>query len=152
MTLKQFSILLARISLFVIYFWFGLLKVIGQSPASGMVTELFEKTLGPMLAFVHMSFLSPEVFLVIFGIIEMLIGILILIPGKEKIAIVIFFAHMLTTSLPLFFLKASVWVHPFVPTLEGQYIVKNLALISCVIAIWEISPSRQRKEDSPVIQ
>jgi uncharacterized membrane protein YkgB len=146
MTVHQISILCARIALFVIYFWFGLLKVIGLSPASGMVTELFDKTLSPLLSFAHLGSVTPNEFIIFFGLLEMAIGILILIPGKERIAIGIFFLHMITTTLPLFFLKDSVWVQPFAPTLEGQYVVKNLALIACAFNLWTTVPAKAAKE------
>jgi uncharacterized membrane protein YkgB len=135
MSLKQASILLSRIALFIIYFWFGLLKIIGLSPASGMVQELFGKTVTPMVHMMHISFMSPSVFVVVFGVIEVIIGILFLIPGKEKLAATLFFLHMVTTTLPLFFLGASVWQKMFVPTLEGQYVIKNLALIACALNV-----------------
>ena len=124
---------MARIALFVIYFWFGFLKVIGLSPASGLVQELFDKTLAhiPLI-----NTMSPGLFVIIFGVFEVIIGILFIIPGKEKWAIVAFFAHIITTGLPIFCLKASVWQHFMTPTLEGQYIIKNLALIACVLSIW----------------
>ena len=139
MTLRQSSVLLSRISLFVIYFWFGILKVFGQSPASGVVTELFNKTLAhiPLV-----SSISPETFVILFGVFEVIIGILFIIPGKERWAIYAFFAHMVTTMLPLLFLKASVWTHILVPTLEGQYIIKNLALIACAITILSSLPQK----------
>ena len=136
MNLKQTSVLLSRIALFVIYFWFGILKVIGISPASGLVQELFKETLGPMLNVLHLSFISPNMFVVVFGIIEVIIGILFIIPGKEKWAIYTLFIHMVTTMLPLFFLKASAWQYIMVPTLEGQYIIKNIALIACAFTVW----------------
>ena len=106
MSLKQTSVLLSRISLFVIYFWFGLLKVIGLSPASGLVQELFDKTIShiPLL-----NMMSPGFFVIAFGVFEVIIGILFLIPGKEKWAVYAFFAHMIITTMPLLFLKASVW-------------------------------------------
>jgi uncharacterized membrane protein YkgB len=53
---------------------------------------------------------------------------------------------MITTTLPLFFLKDSVWVQPFVPTLEGQYVVKNLALIACAFNLWTTVPAKAAKE------
>lgn len=139
MTIKQTSILLSRISLFIIYFWFGFLKVIALSPASGIVQELFGKTLAniPLI-----SSMSPGVFVIIFGVFEVIIGILFLIPGKERLAIYAFFAHMITTILPLLFLKSSVWTGVFVPTLEGQYIIKNIALIACAVNIWATLPPK----------
>ena len=131
---REVSILLSRASLFLIYSWFGFLKIIGLSPASGMVTELFQKTLDPLMHLVGFS-LSPEIFIIIFGGVEVIIGILFILPGRERIAGWVFFAHMFTTTLPLFFLKESVWIKILVPTLEGQYIIKNIALIACAINI-----------------
>ena len=130
MNTRQFSVLLARIALFIVYFWFGLLKVIAQSPASEMVHHLFDKTMVPMIPFV-----SFGIFIILFGLFEMLIGILFIIPSLEKSALILFFLHMITTMLPLFFM-ADMWTRMFVPTLEGQYIIKNLALISCALTIW----------------
>jgi uncharacterized membrane protein YkgB len=133
MTLKQFSVLLSRIALFIVYFWFGLLKVIGQSPASDMVHHLLDKT---------MPFIPFSVFIILFGIFEMVIGILFIIPGLEKWASILFFIHMFTTILPLF-VMSEVWTQLLVPTLEGQYIVKNLALMACAVTIWSSLPKNQ---------
>ncbi|MFZ2523655.1 MAG: hypothetical protein WAW92_04705 [Minisyncoccia bacterium] len=148
MTIRQYSILLSRISLFVIYFWFGLLKVIGLSPASGLVEELFGKTLAhiPLI-----KLISPDFFVVSFGLFEVIIGILFILPGKEKWAVRLFFAHIITTSLPLFFLANSVWQKLLVPTLEGQYIIKNLALIACALNIMSSVPREFRKESEQII-
>ena len=127
MNIKQISILTSRVALFVIYFWFGFLKVIGQSPASSLVKDLLSHTI---------PFISFGVFIVFFGLFEMLIGLLFIIPGKEKLATILFGIHVFTTTLPLFLLHGEVWTHIFVPTLEGQYIIKNLALIACALTIW----------------
>jgi uncharacterized membrane protein YkgB len=137
MTSKEISVLLSRIALSVIYVWFGLLKVIGLSPASGMVQELFGKTLAHMPL---VSSMSPELFIIIFGIFEIIIGILFIIPGRERWALWLFMVHMITTTLPLFFLGASVWSHVLVPTLEGQYVIKNIALIACAMTVWASLP------------
>ncbi len=145
MTLKQYSVLLARMSLFVIYFWFGLLKIIGLSPASGLVEELFKSTIAhiPLI-----NMISPSFFVVSFGIFEVLIGILFIIPGREKIASRLFYVHIITTAGPLFFLKNSVWQKfLLVPTLEGQYIIKNLALVSCVLNIVSSVPREFRENN-----
>ena len=118
MNIKQASVFFSRLALFVIYFWFGLLKVVGQSPASEMVESLFGKTLA------YVPFLSFGIFIVFFGLFEMLIGILFLVPGKERLALGLFFLHMIMVALPLFIIP-SMWTVIFVPTLEGQYIIKK---------------------------
>ncbi|MES2088321.1 MAG: hypothetical protein V4467_05035 [Patescibacteria group bacterium] len=117
---------IARFGLFVIFFWFGFLKVIGLSPASGLVRSLFERTM-PIMTF--------DVFLILFGAFECLIGILFLIRGFERIVIPLLFFHMITTFMPLFLLPQVTWSGFMVPTLEGQYIIKNLVIISTAIAI-----------------
>lgn len=123
---KKIYIPLARLSLFIIFFWFGFLKIIDQSPANPLVNDLLSKTL---------PFMSFETFIVLFGLFEMLIGILFLIPKLERIVIPLLFIHMITTTLPLFFLQQTSWSGFMIPTLEGQYIIKNIALITCAIGI-----------------
>lgn len=123
---QRISLPVARFALFVVFFWFGLLKVVGMSPASGLVQNLFEQTL-PFMAF--------STFIVLFGLFECLIGILFIIPGLEKIVVPLLFVHMVTTFMPLFLLPEVTWSGMFVPTLEGQYIIKNLVIIATAIGI-----------------
>jgi uncharacterized membrane protein YkgB len=123
---RRISIPLARFGLFIIFFWFGFLKVLGLSPADQLVQSLFEHTI---------PFMSFSTFLILFGLFEMLIGILFLIKGAERIVIPLLFIHMVTTFLPLFVLPQETWSGIFVPTLEGQYIIKNLALIAAAVGI-----------------
>lgn len=136
MKIRQLSILMSRIALFVVYVWFGALKVVGQSPASPLVQAMFEKTVHNMI-----PSLSFATFILLFGLFEVLIGFLFIIPRLEKVALVLFSLQMITAWMPLFVLPAQVWTHAFVPTLEGQYIIKNLALIACALSVWSaISP------------
>lgn len=79
--------------------------------------------------------MSFDTFLILFGVFECIIGILFLIKGFEKIAIPLFFIHMFTTFGPLVLVSAMTWSGFMIPTLEGQYIIKNLVLISAVITI-----------------
>ncbi len=131
MNIKQISVLVSRIALFVIYFWFGLLKVVGQS--NPQLNEMAQGMLS-----MTMPFLPFSSFIVLFGLLEMLIGILFFIPKLEKVAVGIFAFHMLTTTLPLF-MMSKLWIHFLVPNLEAQYIIKNLALVGCALTIWVAS-------------
>ena len=132
---KRVSVPVARLGLFVIFFWFGLLKVVGLSPASGLVQSLFEQTIG---------FMSFDTFLVLFGLFECLIGILFLIRGMERIVLPLLFLQMLATFLPLFTLPEQTWNGFLVPTLEGQYIIKNLVIIAAAFGIAaHLHPLRQ---------
>ncbi len=124
--IRKISMPLARFSIFIVFFWFGFLKVLSLSPASGLVLALLRETL---------PFIEPTTFLVLFGLFEMLIGILFLIPGLERVVIPILFLHMFTTIMPLFLLREMMWRGPFVPTLEAQYIIKNIVIIATAIGI-----------------
>lgn len=116
----------SRIALFVIYFWFGLLKVIGFSPASPLVEELLTKTL---------PFLTATQFIFYFGWLEMLIGLLFLIPQFSRAVIFILGLHLITTAGPLILLPQITWQTWLVPTMEGQYIIKNLLIIAVAMGI-----------------
>lgn len=132
-TFTELAVPLSRFALFLLYVWFGVLKILGTSPASPMVQELLSRT---------MPFISFDLFIVLFGAFEVLIGILFIIPKCNKIALVLFTAHMITTTLPLFIMTSFVWTGPLTPTLEGQYIIKNIALIACALTVFSDTTSR----------
>ena len=117
---------LGRITIFVIYFWFGFLKILGLSPAGPLVEELLNKTL-PFVAFSD--------FILLFGVYETIIGLVFLFPKLDRVSIWLFFAHMVMAALPLFVLPGATWQQFLVPTLEGQYIIKNLGLVAIVFGI-----------------
>jgi uncharacterized membrane protein YkgB len=131
----------SRFALFLVYFWFGILKVFGQSPANPLVASLQAKTL---------PFLSFDQFIVLFGLFEMLIGILFLIPKATRVALPLLAFHMVTTIMPLFLLPAMTWtMAPFVPSMEGQYIIKNILIISLGIVIAsQLTPCTEEKKPS----
>ena len=120
------SLSLSRIAIFVIYFWFGFLKLFDASPANPLVESLLNKTL---------PFINSHQFIIFLGIWEVAIGILFLIPRLEKVAIAILSLHMITTFMPLFLLPSIAWKSFLVPTLEGQYMIKNLITIALAVNI-----------------
>lgn len=121
----------ARFALFVIYFWFGILKIFDASPANPLVSDLMERT---------MPFMTFDLFILLFGIFEMLIGILFLVPRLWRVAVALLALHMITTFMPLIMVPTATWQGFFVPTLEGQYIIKNLLIITAAIVIMSRIP------------
>jgi len=75
------------------------------------------------------------VFYNVFSVFEVLIGCLFLIRGLERIAIFLLGLHLVTTILPLFFLPQVPWKAFLVPTLEGQYIIKNVLIAASAIVV-----------------
>lgn len=116
----------ARISFFIIYFYFGAIKLLATSAAAPLVYALERQTL---------PFVPFQSFYVGFSLFEMLIGLLFLFPRATKLVFVLFMIHMVTTMLPLVILPSYAWQSFGVPTLEGQYMIKNLILISLACSI-----------------
>jgi uncharacterized membrane protein YkgB len=114
---------LLRISLGVVFFWFGALKPLGLSPA----TQLVERTV---------YWFPPEVFVPVLGWWEMIIGACLIYRPLIRLAILLLFLQMPGTMLPLFILPEVCFTQfPFGLTIEGQYIIKNLVLVSAAIVI-----------------
>jgi hypothetical protein len=82
-----------------------------------------------------LPFMTWNVFIVLFSIYEMIIGISFIIPRLERLAIALLIPHMIMTVLPLIFLTTVTWQGFMTPTLEGQYIIKNLAIIALAMGI-----------------
>lgn len=114
---------LLRISLGIVFIWFGMLKPLGLSPAA----KLIEKTI---------YWVSPEQFIPILGWWEVAIGIGLIFRPLIRAALLLLFLQMPGTMLPLILLPEVCFTRiPFALTLEGQYIVKNLVLISAGIVV-----------------
>jgi len=124
--LRKIEVPLARFAIFVVYFWFGALKLFGESPAKPLVESLFDQTI---------SFISFEVFFVGFALFEILIAILFIFRGFERTAIFLLALHIAITALPLIFLPEMTWQKFLVPTLEGQYIIKNILIVASAAVV-----------------
>ena len=124
--LQRIEASLARATIFIIYFWFGLLKFLGVSPATPLVQDLFEKTI---------NFMPFTIFYTFFSIFEMAIGVLFLVRGFERLAIFLLGLHLITTILPLIFSPQIVWQTFLIPTLEGQYVIKNIFIAALAVVI-----------------
>ena len=126
----------ARIAIFIIYFWFGMLKLVGLSPATPLATALTSHTIG--MQYFTASFRALALY-------ECLIGLLILIPAMTRISFVLIIIHMGIVSSPLVIVANVAWTHPMVPTLEGQYIIKDLAIIALAIGL--LGQMRSRRQE-----
>lgn len=114
---------LMRYSIALIFIWFGLLKPLGMSPEE----ELIKRTV---------YWVSPQVFLPVLGWWEVGVGLCLLYRPLIRIALLLLLLQLPGTMLPLFLLPEICFTHPpFGLTLEGQYIVKNIFLVSAAFMI-----------------
>jgi uncharacterized membrane protein YphA (DoxX/SURF4 family) len=124
-----------RLSLGVVLFWFGVLKFVpGLSPAESLVIRTVEAlTLGAV---------TGEAALLSVAVLETLIGVALLTGRLPRLALTALALQMSGTFAPLLLFPGEMWRHPFVPSLEGQYIVKNIVLISAAFAWFATLPPR----------
>lgn len=118
-----------RISIGILFFWFGVLKYFeGLSPAEGLSIRTID-----ILTFR----LFPEKIIIIgLAIWEVLIGIGLLLNVFMRVTLLLLFLQMIGTFTPLFLFTSEVYhVFPVALTLEGQYIVKNMVLISAGLVL-----------------
>jgi uncharacterized membrane protein YkgB len=134
--LRRAFLPLARVAIFIIYFWFGILKVFNLSPAGPLAQALVSKTVG--IEHFHVLF-------VLLAIYECVIGVLFLFPKATRIVIPLLLIHMVIVCSPLFLVPDLAWSKPFVPTLEGQYIIKNMGIIALAIGIAAQTPPLKKK-------
>jgi uncharacterized membrane protein YkgB len=132
--MKRYGFVVMRIAVAIIFIWFGALKFFpGLSPASDLVAKT-------------VYWLPPNVFIPILAAWEVLIGLCLLYRPLIRPALVLLFLQMSGTFLPLVILPEATWLHfPYAPTLEGQYIFKNLIIIGAAMVIG----STVREESHP---
>ena len=128
------SILWLRVALGVVFLWFGALKLLGVSP----VADLVARTL---------PFLPPDVAVRGIGALEVIIALGLFTGWAIRLTMLLFFAQMAGTFLILVLEPALSFQHgnPLLLTTMGEFVVKNLVLISAGLAVaGHIAPVQPR--------
>ncbi len=129
-TLSRYGERLLRWSVAIVFIWFGLLKPLGYSEAAPLMTALVDRLLWWAI--------SPGLFIDVVGWWEVLIGVCLLFRRLMRAALFLLALQMVGTMSPLLVLPARCFQPggiPWAPTLEGQYIVKNIVIISAAMVI-----------------
>lgn len=127
-----------RLGLGVVYLWFGALKYFpGVSPAEILAGDTVER--------ITFGLMPPGVGLPVLATWECLIGIGLLLRVLPRIVLLLIFVHLLGTFTPFLFFPERCWFSfPFVLTLEGKYIVRNLVLFSAALVLGTSVAQRNR--------
>jgi uncharacterized membrane protein YkgB len=122
--MARYGLVLMRVGLGLVFFWFGALKLFPNlSPAEDLVRATI-------------FWVDPDVFIPILALWEMAIGLGLIFGKFMRITLLLLFLQMPGTALPLLILPDTVWTHfPYGLSLEGQYIVKNLVLVSAGLVL-----------------
>ena len=126
--LAEHGLTLLRISIGVVFVWFGVLKFWpGLSPADQLATDTID--------LLSLGLISEDLARVLLAVLETTIG-LGLITGKYmRVTLLLLVGQMLGAATPLLLFPDLTWSQLLVPTLEGQYILKNIVLVSAGLTI-----------------
>jgi uncharacterized membrane protein YkgB len=140
--MARHGVRLLRISLGIVFFWFGVLKFFpGLSPATELATRTIDVlTLGAVPSAIAIDVLAAW---------ETLIGLGLIFGIAMRATLGLLFVQMLGTITPVFLFPELVFTRvPYAPTLEGQYIIKNIVLVSAAIVIGAtLRPSSSQRLD-----
>ena len=128
-TLARFSVPVLRVSLGIVFLWFGALKLVsGLSPAEELAARTIEQ--------LSLGLVGPAVSVPVLGVWEALIGLGLLTGRFLRATLLLLAIQMAGTFAPLLlFPQETFTVFPIAPTLEGQYIIKNIVLIGAAMVV-----------------
>jgi uncharacterized membrane protein YkgB len=127
--LARYSLPFLRIGMGIVFLWFGALKFFpGLSPA----TDLAVRTID-VLTF---GLIPGNISLILLATLETAIGLGFLAGKYMRLTLGLLVFQMAGTLTPLALFPAEAFIiFPYAPTLEGQYILKNLVLIGAGLVI-----------------
>ncbi|PJF35820.1 MAG: hypothetical protein CUN49_08590 [Candidatus Thermofonsia Clade 1 bacterium] len=127
--MARYAVMILRVGLGVVFLWFGVLKFFPSlSPAEALATKTIET-----LTF---GIVQPQLALPLLATLETLIGLGLLTGKLMRLTLLLLLFQMLGTVTPLFLFPSETFTHfPYAPTLEGQYIIKNIVLVAAGLVI-----------------
>lgn len=127
--MAKHSLSLLRVSIGIIFFWFGVLKFFdGLSPAQDLAIKTIDV--------VTFGLLTPSIIILGLAIWETAIGIGLIFSLFMRETLLLLYLQMIGTFLTVLFFPSEVFnIFPYSLTLEGQYIIKNLVLLSAGIVL-----------------
>lgn len=122
--LRRWSVTLLRISLGIVFIWFGALKVFGLTP----VTDLVAATV---------YWVDADWFVPALGVVEMIVGIGLIARRALRLVLLLFLAQMAGTFLVLMVLPEVAFEGGNVLrlTVEGEFVIKNLVLLTAGLVV-----------------
>ncbi|MGH3758103.1 hypothetical protein [Actinophytocola sp.] len=117
-----------RISLAITFLWFGALKITNDTPVGDFVAGTVDWIPG----------VSGTWFVPVLGVVEVVLGLALLCHTGLRVVLPLLFAHLTGTFLALV-AQADVTFqdgNPLMLTTEGEFVIKNLILLSAVLVLY----------------
>jgi uncharacterized membrane protein YphA (DoxX/SURF4 family) len=122
--LARWAVPILRVSLGAVFIWFGMLKILDVSPVADLVANT-------------VYWFDPETFVTVLGVFEVAVGTLLLLGRALRLTLLLFLLQMVGTFLTFVILPGVTFRegNPFLLTVEGEFVVKNLVLISAALVV-----------------
>jgi uncharacterized membrane protein YkgB len=122
--LDSYGITLLRIALGIVYIWFGALKVVDRSPVEALVDDV-------------VFFAGGDGIIAAFGIWEIIIGLGLIFPVALRLTLLMLWIQLAGTLLSFVFAADKTFQdgNPLLLTETGEFVLKNLVLISAGLVI-----------------
>jgi uncharacterized membrane protein YkgB len=137
--LRRWAVPMLRVSLGVVFAWFGMLKILDVSPVANLVANT-------------VYWFDRETFVTVLGVFEVTVGTLLLLGRALRFTLLLFVLQMIGTFLTFVILPGVTFRdgNPFLLTVEGEFVVKNLVLISAALVVGTTVRRRERPRRRPV--
>jgi uncharacterized membrane protein YkgB len=122
--LQRAALPLLRLSLGLVFVWFGALKIAGETPVADLVADT-------------VYWVDPSWFVPLLGVFEVVVGIGLLWGRLLRIVLALFVLQMMGTFLVLVIQPEVAFQdgNPLMLTTEGEFVIKNLVLLSAGLVI-----------------
>jgi len=121
---ERYGPLALRLSLALVFVWFGMLKVTGDTPVEGLIGAT-------------LPFLSSDITVPVLGVVEIAIGLAVAVGKAARVVLLVLAGHLVGTFLS-FATAPGLMVsdgNPLLLTADGEFVLKNLVLISAALVL-----------------
>jgi len=122
------------VSVGIVLVWFGLLKVLEVSPVADLVART-------------VYWFDPGLVVPALGTFEIVVGVLLIANRFLRVALALFAAQMLGNFLVFLILPNVAFQdgNPFLLTVEGEFVAKNVVLIAAGMVVGSSVPVWQKR-------
>lgn len=134
--LRRWSVPILRISLAIVFIWFGALKISGTTPVFELVASI-------------VYWVDPDWFVPALGVVEVLVGLGLWFRFGLRLVLAVLFAQLVGTFLVFVLLPDIAFQgdNPLLLTTEGEFVVKNLVLLAAAMTVGAVI--QEKKEEMP---
>lgn len=137
MVLHSRALMILRIALGVVFFWFGILKLFAVSPVQEIIHQALPSLLG-----------ESQLFMFALAFVEILIGVAFLVNRYVKIAAFVMLGHLTIATVTVLFTQGFDPRFP-VLSIEGEFALKNIVLMAAGYVLIAEKTEKPKEKELP---